>query len=216
MSTTSKPIGAELLSYLAARTTPEDELLVALKEAAPEAGLPAIWISPEQGSLMQTLVRLVRARHVVEVGTLGGYSAIWMARGLEPGGRVTTIEIEAKRADFAREWVAKAGLAETVDVRLGAGADVLPTLESGTVDAIFLDADKTGYSGYLKESLRLLRSGGLLMVDNAFAFGCVLDASETSPDVQAVRAFNDELAAHEEVQGVIVPLGDGCWVGVRR
>lgn len=216
MSTRTEPIGPELLAYLAARTLPEDELLRELKRAAPEAGLPSIWISPEQGALMQVLVRLARARLVVEVGTLGGYSAIWMARGLAPDGRLVTIEIEPEHAAFARNWIERAGLADRVEVRLGAGADVLPTLPAGEVDAVFVDADKTGYSGYLKEALRLLRPGGLLMVDNAFAFGRVLDGADVSEDVAAVRAFNDELAASAEVDGIIVPVGDGCWVGVRR
>lgn len=216
MSTTSEPISAELLAYLAAHTTQEDELLQALKSAAPEAGLPAIWISPEQGSLMQILVRLVGARHVVEVGTLGGYSAIWMARGLAPGGKLVTIEIDPKHAEFARGWIERADLGETIEVRQGAGSEVLPTLASGASDAIFIDADKQGYAGYLREALRILRPGGLVMVDNAFAFGCVLDGDEQSPDVAAVRAFNDELAANAGVDGIIVPVGDGCWVGVKR
>jgi len=218
MSTTSQPIGAELLAYLAERTTPEDEVLVGLKQAAREAGLPAIWISPEQGSLMRILVRLVGARNVVEVGTLGGYSAIWMARGLPRGGRLRTIEIDAGHAAFARTWIERAGLTDTVEVQLGAGADVLPTFETGSVDAVFIDADKEGYAGYLQESLRLLRPGGLVLVDNAFAFGCVLDGAERSPEVEAVRAFNDEMARMTvggELTSIIVPVGDGCWVGVK-
>jgi predicted O-methyltransferase YrrM len=218
MSTTSQPIGVELLAYLAQRTTPEDEVLTGLKEAALEAGLPAIWISPEQGSLMRILVRLVDARRVVEVGTLGGYSAIWMARGLPAGGRLTTIEIDPDHAAFARTWIERAGLADTVEVILGAGADVLPTFEAGSIDAVFLDADKGGYAGYVKESLRFLRPGGLIMVDNAFAFGCVLDEAERSAEVEAVRAFNDEMARMTlagELTGIIVPVGDGCWVGVK-
>jgi len=201
--------------YLAERTVGDDEFLVALKQAAQEAGIPAIAVSAEQASFMQILLRLRGARDVVEVGTLAGYSAIAMARALPDGGRVRTIEIEPRFAAFARDWVARSEVEDKVEVIVGAGRDVLPRFETDSADACFLDADKTSYGAYLDECLRILRPGGLVMVDNAFAFGQLFDEQPTDPETPAIRAFNDFIAGVEALQSVIVPLGDGMWVGVK-
>ncbi len=215
MSTQSTLVTAEHFRYLAERTLKEDAFLSDLRRAAGEASLPAIHIAPEQASFLQILLRLHRAREVIEVGTLGGYSAIAMARALPEGGSVRTIEINAAFAEFARSWIARSDVADRVEVIEGRGMDVLPTFETDSADAAFLDADKTSYTGYLRESLRIVRPGGLLCVDNAFAFGQIFDEDPTDPEVGAVRAFNDFMAKVEGLQSVIVPLGDGCWVGVK-
>ncbi len=215
MSESPTLVTAEHFRYLAARTVQEDAFLADLKRAASTAGIPAIWISPAQASFMQILLKLAGARSVVEVGTLAGYSAIWMARALPPGGKVRTIEISPKHADFARAWVAKSDVADRVEVLLGAGSEVLPTLPTGSADAAFLDADKQSYPLYLKEALRILRPGGLVMVDNAFAFGQLFDAHPTDREAPAVKAFNDLIPQVSGLHSVIVPLGDGCWVGVK-
>ncbi len=214
MSSSSSQVTAEHFAYVAARTAGEGDFLAGLKQRAAAAGLPAIWISPEQASLMRILLRLCGARRVVEVGTLGGYSAIAMARGLPADGRVDTIEIDADRAAFARTEVAASDVAGRVEVHVGAGADVLPGFADGSADAAFLDADKSGYPVYLAECRRIVRPGGLIMVDNAFAFGQLLDETPSDPEVSAVRAFNDLMAADEGTDGIIVPIGDGLWVAV--
>jgi predicted O-methyltransferase YrrM len=201
--------------YIAARTAAEGPLLAELKLAARAAGIPAIWISPEQASLMQILLRAIGARTVIEVGTLAGYSAIAMARALPATGQVHTIELERKHADFAESWVARSDVAGRVTVHRGAGLDVLPRFAAGSADAAFLDADKANYPGYLRESLRIVRTGGLVLVDNAFAFGQLLDAHPTDREVSAVRAFNEVMAREGRLQSVIVPIGDGLWVGVK-
>jgi predicted O-methyltransferase YrrM len=172
---------------------------------------------PAQASLMQILLRAAGARTVVEVGTLAGYSAIAMARALPPDGHVHTIELEPAHADFAERWVARSDVAGRVTVHRGPGAEVLPRLPllPGAADAIFLDADKGGYPVYLEHGLRLVRPGGLILVDNAFAFGQLFDVAPTDREVGAVRAFNETMAAEARVQSVIVPIGDGLWVGVR-
>ena len=159
MSDQSTLVSADHFRYIAEHTTAEDEFLRELKRAATAEGIPAIWIAPEQASLVQILLRLARAREVVEVGTLAGYSAIVMARALPPKGRVRTIEIDPKRADFARRWIARSDVAGKVEVLVGAGGDLLPGFEDGTADAMFLDADKTSYPLYLSHGLRLLREG---------------------------------------------------------
>jgi len=214
MSENPTLVTAEHFRYLAARTVQEDAFLRELKQAARAAGIPAIWIAPEQASFMQILLKLRGARHVVEVGTLAGYSAIAMARALPPDGRVHTIELDPKHADFAQHWVARSDVAAKVLVHCGAGQTVLPTLPSGWADAVFLDADKAGYKEYLHECRRILRSNGLVMVDNAFAFGQLLDPQPTDREVGAVREFNDYMAQSHDLHSIIVPLGDGLWVGV--
>ncbi|MBI4574694.1 MAG: O-methyltransferase [Planctomycetes bacterium] len=205
-----------LLRYVAAHTVQEDAYLRRMRSAATRAGIPRIHIAAEQASLMQVLLRLAGAREVVEVGTLFGYSALWMARALPRGGRVRTIEVDEAHAAFARRWLARSDAAARVQVLHGAGAEILPGLETDSADAAFLDADKGGYGGYLRECLRIVRPGGLIMADNAFAFGELLDRRSRDPGVKAIRRFNDLVAAHPGLQGVIVPLGDGLWVAVRR
>jgi caffeoyl-CoA O-methyltransferase len=216
MSETSTPVTEQHFKYVAERTRAEDEFLIQLKRAAIAAGMPAIWISPEQASFMQILLRLGRAREVVEVGTLAGYSAIAMARALPEGGRVRTIEIEPAYARFAGDWASRSDASGKVEVHLGPGTDVLATFADDSADAMFIDADKTNYPIYLREALRILRRGGLVMVDNAFAFGKLFDDAPADPSVAAVRAFNDHMAGVGGFQSVIVPIGDGLWVGVKR
>ncbi len=215
MSEVSSLVTAEHFRYIAQHTTPEDALLADLKRAASAEGIPSIWIAPEQASFMQILLKLARAREVVEVGTLAGYSAIAMARALPPNGRLHTIEIVPKYAEFAKRWVARSDVAGRIEVHLGAGLDVLQTFAADSADAAFLDADKSTYPRYLEQCLRIVRRGGLIMADNAFAFGQLLDEHPTDKEVPAMRAFNEVMARAKELQSVIVPVGDGLWVGVK-
>ena len=219
MSSTSLPLSAEHFEYLAARTRGEDRFLSELKVAAGAAGIPAIWISPEQASLMQILLKAAGARRVVEVGTLAGYSAISMARALPPaagGGKLVTIELDPRHARFARDWIARSDVADRVELVQGRGDAVLASLPEGSFDAAFVDADKQGYPVYLREGLRLVRPGGLILVDNAFAFGEILDEGCTDPEVRALRSFNDQVARTSGLHAIIVPIGDGLWVAVRE
>ena len=216
MSEVSTEITSEHFRYIAEHTVAEDDFLRQLKQAAAAAGIPAIWIAPEQASFMRILLRLARAREVIEVGTLAGYSAIAMARALPEGGRVRTIEIEPKHAEFAERWIARSDVAGRVQVLRGAGMDVLRTFAADSADAAFLDADKASYPLYLGECLRIVRKGGLIMVDNALAFGQLLDPKANDREVPAVRAFNEHIAKVRELESVIVPLGDGVWVAVKR
>jgi len=216
MSSSSTLVTAHHFAYLAARTRGDDELLVELKRAAAAAGIPPIWIAPEQASFMQILLRAAGARRVVEVGTLAGYSAIRMARALPSGGRVDTIELSHAHAEFARRWIARSDVADRIVVHEGKGADVLPELAADTADAAFLDADKSSYPVYLEQALRIVRRGGLILVDNAFAFGQLFDDEPRDREVAAVRAFNDLVAGDRRLQAIIVPIGDGLWVGVKN
>lgn len=216
MSERSTPVTDALFAYVAAHTRTEDSYLADLRAAAAGAGLPRIWIAPEQASFMQIVLRLSRVRDVVEVGTLGGYSSIWMARALPVDGRVRTIEVEPKHADFAEKWIGGSDVAGRIEVVRGPAIDLLPAFDAGSADAMFLDADRTNYPRYLPHCLRILRPGGVLMVDNAFASGNIADPGIKEGSAPAMRAFLDMLAASEELQGVIVPIGDGLWLGVRQ
>lgn len=216
MSHTSTRVDTDHFRYLAERTAGDDAFLVELKAAAVQAGIPAIQVAPEQISLLAILLRLISAEQVVEVGTLAGYSAIGMARALPADGRLLTIEYSPKHAEFAAAWVAKSDVAQVVEVVQGSGQDVLPTLPDDSIDAVFLDADKSGYPAYLQEAMRFVRPGGLIMADNAFAFGQLFDEKPTDPEVGAVKAFNDFIPTIKGLRAVIVPIGDGLWVGVKE
>lgn len=217
MSAESTPVSAEHFAYLAARTRRPGEFLDRLQAAARARHIPEIWISPEQASLMQILLKSAGARRVLEVGTLAGFSAIAMARALPPraqGGSLVTIELDPGHAAFAREWIARSDVGERVEVLEGDARAVLARFEPASFDAAFLDADKQGYEHYLERCLVVVRPGGLILVDNAFAFGRLLAEDETDPEVLAVRRFNDRMAATPGVHGVILPIGDGLWVAV--
>ena len=216
MSEQSSLVSDRHFQYIAAHTQGEDEFLRGLKSAAHAAGIPPISIAPEQASFMRILLRAIRAREVVEVGTLAGYSAISMARALPPGGRVRTIELVPKHATFAADWAARSDVADRVEVIQGAGMDVLRGFATDSADAAFLDADKASYPAYLGECLRIVRKNGLIMVDNAFAFGQLFDEHPTDREVEAVRTFNRHMAGRPELESVIVPIGDGLWVGVKH
>ena len=202
--------------YITEHTLPEDDFLRDLKREAAAAGIPSIWIAPAQASFIQILLRLGRVREVVELGTLAGYSAIAMASALPPNGKVRTIELEAKHADFAEAWIARSNVAGRIEVLRGSGLDVLPRLASDSADAAFLDADKGNYPKYLTECLRIVRRGGLIMADNAFAFGELFEDKPSDREVGAIRRFNDVMHREPALDSIIVPFGDGLWVGVKR
>jgi predicted O-methyltransferase YrrM len=216
VSGNSTLVTARHFQYISERTAREDDFLTELKRAATAAGIPSIWIAPEQASLIQILLRLAGARDVIEIGTLAGYSAIVIGRALPPAGTVRTIEILPKHAEFARKWIARSDVAGKVHVHLGGGMDVLPSFADHSADAAFLDADKSSYALYLEQCLRIVRPGGLIMVDNAFAFGQLFDERPTDREVPAVRAFNEVMAKESRLQSVIVPIGDGLWVAIVR
>jgi predicted O-methyltransferase YrrM len=200
--------------YLAALFAPEDSTLLALREEADRSGLPPISISPDEGRLLQVLLRAIGARRVLEVGTLGGYSAIWIARALPPDGALLTLEIDPSYADFARRHIGRAGVGDRVEVRVGRALDLLPALDGERFDAIFLDADKEPLPTYFDWSLRLLRPGGLIIADNALWGGRVLDDRVDDDATRAVREFNRRLATDPRVAGIVVPTHDGVGIGV--
>jgi len=194
----------------------EDEILASLREEADRTGLPPIAISADEGRLLQVLLTSVGARRVLEVGTLGGYSAICMARALPPAGRLLSIEINDRHAAFARRYVQRAGLEDRVEVRVGRALDVLPSLDGERFDAIFLDADKEPLPTYFEWALRLVRPGGLIISDNALWGGRAYDGEEPDDKTRGVREFNRRMATDARVLGIIVPTHDGVAIAVVR
>ena len=175
-------------------------------------GIPAIQVGPSEGKLLALLLRLAGANKVVEVGTLVGYSAIHMARALPAGGHVWSVEFEPKHAEVARGNIARAGLAERVTVHVGAARDVLPTLVGhGPFDAVFIDADKINYDHYGAWALANLRPGGLVLGDNAYLFGRLLDDTDRG---RAMRNFHERIAA--ACDSTCIPTPDGLVLGIKR
>lgn len=203
--------------YIADLFAREDEILAGLRADIAESGLPAIYISATEGRLLQVLLRAVQARRVVEIGTLAGYSAIWIGRALPANGRLVTIERESARADVARRYIERAGLRDRVEVRVGSASETLSDLSrEGPFDAVFIDADKEGYPEYLEWCAENVRSGGLVIADNAFLNGRVLQADSPDPEVQAMRQFNRRIATDPRFLSIVVPLRDGVAVAAVR
>ena len=179
--------------------------------AVPE-GVPAIMVGPSEGKLLELLCRLAGVRRAVEVGTLVGYSAVHLARALPPDGHLWSIEYEERHAALARENLAVAGVADRVTVCVGAGVDVLPTLEAhGPFDCVFIDADKINYPAYGAWAARHLRPGGLILGDNAYLFGELMEDSDRG---RAMRTFHEQVA--RDFDSVCIPTPDGLVLGVRR
>jgi predicted O-methyltransferase YrrM len=192
----------------------EDPVLAKIRERHQSEKLPAINVSPEEGKLLFLLLRLIQAKHVLEIGTLGGYSGVWLARALAHGGTLTTIERESRHAAIAREAFAAAGLRDRIRLIEGAALDILPTLSPG-FDAVFIDADKAPLPRYFEWGMRLLRQGGLLLCDNAFFHGAAVDPKDKSADGAGVRRFNELAARDPRLVATIVPVRDGLVVGIK-
>lgn len=200
--------------FLARNFGAEDALLASLREDAGRSGLPSISIGSASGRLLQVLLRAIAARRVLEVGTLGGYSAICMARMLPDDGQVITLEKDPEHAAFARRWIERAGLSGRIEVREGLALDLLPTLDAGSFDFVFLDADKAPLPLYLDEAVRLLRPGGVVAADNTLWGGRIFDPAEDGEDTRGVREFNRRLATDPRLVSILIPLHDGLGVGV--
>ena len=179
-----------------------DAALDAALKSSDAAGLPTINVSAGHGKLLFLLAQIRQARAILEIGTLGGYSTIWMARGLVPGGRLVTLEADPKHAEVAQANFARAGVADSIELRLGKALDTLPLVAAdgrGPFDMIFIDADKPNIPAYFGWALKLSRVGCLIIVDNVVRDGAVIDSASTDTSVQGVRKFNELLAAEPRV-----------------
>jgi caffeoyl-CoA O-methyltransferase len=200
--------------YVTELFAPEDPILASIRARYAAANLPAINISPEEGKLLHLLLLAVQASTVLEIGTLGGYSGVWLARALPPHGKLTTIEKDGRHAAIAREAFAAAGLHGRVELLEGSALDILPTLQTG-FDAVFVDADKEPLPDYFNWGMRLLRQGGLLLCDNAFFHGAALNSDDRSAAALGVRKFNELAARDARLVSTIVPVRDGLVLGLK-
>ena len=193
----------EVDRYIGETLVRPDEALEAALEASDAAGLPAISVSPAHGKFLWLLARMLNAKRILEIGTLGGYSAIWLARGLAPGGRLVTLEALEKHAAVARKNIARASLAHVVDIRVGQALDTLPGLE-GPFDLTFIDADKQNNAEYFRRALKLSRAGSVIVVDNVVREGAVIDTRSRDVSVQGVRRLNELIAAEPRVAATAI------------
>jgi predicted O-methyltransferase YrrM len=193
--------------YITDLLVPSDAALEEALRSSAAAGLPPIAVSPAQGKLLHLLARAQGARNILEIGTLGGYSTIWLARALPPSGRLITLEVDPSHAQVARDNIARAGLAAVVDLRLGPALDTLPQLAAegrAPFDFIFIDADKAGIPDYFAWALKLCRRGAIIIVDNVVRNGAVVDPRSDDPGVQGVRRFNELLAVEPRVSATTI------------
>jgi caffeoyl-CoA O-methyltransferase len=204
----------ETLAFVEQHHVRHDDALTRAFEAPAKHGLPQIQISPSEGKTLTLLMQLIGARNVIEVGTLAGYSALCLARGMRSGGKLISLELEPKNAQVARDNIAFAGMSDRIEVLIGPALATLETLARGTaaeLDAMFLDADKGGYPDYARWAARKLKPGGLLIADNSYFFGQLL---ADTPDAARMREFHAFVA--ETFDSACLPTPDGMVLGIRR
>lgn len=197
----------EVDQYFSEALLPSDPTLTAALKACAAADLPAISVTPNEGKLLQILAQILGARSILEIGTLGGYSTIWLARGLRAGGTLITLEVDPKHAEVAQRNISRAGLREVVEVRVGNALETLPQLSAerrGPFDLIFIDADKQNIPTYFEWALKLSRPGSVIVVDNVVRKGAVIDPDSSDPSVQGVRRFIELLAAESRATGTAI------------
>jgi predicted O-methyltransferase YrrM len=203
----TQALWTEVDRYINDRLLPFDAALDSALQASVDAGLPAISVTPNQGKLLHLMARSQGARTVLEIGTLGGYSTIWLARALPPGGRLITLESEPRHAEVALANIARAGLSGVVEVRFGPALTTLPALAAegaGPFDLVFIDADKPSTADYFTWALKHSRLGSLIIVDNVVRKGAVTDPASTDPNVRGVQLFYERLAAEPRVSATAI------------
>lgn len=206
----------QLSQYITDLFVQEDETLQNIREAIPAKGLPTINIKPEEGRFLQFTARSVGARKALEMGTLGGYSGTWIARGLAPGGRLITLEVDPRHAKVAQEHFDLAGLADRIEIKVGNAHELLENLTAeAPFDFIFIDAEKPGYANYFDWALENIRVGGVIAAHNAFRGGSVAGARADDDNSEVMRRFNQRVANEERVISTIFPAGDGTVLAVK-
>jgi predicted O-methyltransferase YrrM len=211
----------DLRAYLDARLPPEPPVQARLRaETAALGERSRMQIGADQAQLMQLLVQAIQARRILEIGTFTGYSALIMAASMPEGGRLITCDVEEATTAIARRYWHESGLSDRIESRLGPAVATLDALlangGAGTIDLIFIDADKPGYDAYYERALTLLRDGGMLLIDNTLWSGKVADPSQQDLNTSVLRALNEKIARDTRVASSIVPIGDGLTIAVKR
>jgi predicted O-methyltransferase YrrM len=209
MSSRTITLTDELVDYVQRVGVREHPALARLREETAPLPLAQMQIAPEQGAFMALMVRLTGARRILEIGTFTGYSSTAMALAMPEDGRITCLDVSREWTDLARRAWADAGVDDRVELRIGAAVDSLRELEDDAYDLAFIDADKPSYDAYYTGCLRVVRSGGLIMIDNVLQHGRVVDPDADDDNVRAIRALNERIAADERVDHVLLPVADG-------
>jgi predicted O-methyltransferase YrrM len=209
-----KPTPADVDDLLDDTVLADDPVLSAALEASDAAGLPKIAVSPQQGKFLSLLAAATGARRILEIGTLGGFSTIWLARGAGPDGRVTTLEYEPKHAEVARANIERAGLGDRVEVLVGAALDTLPSVTGGPFDLVFVDADKENNPGYLEWAVKLTRPGSIILVDNVIREGAILSPGDDAV-LLGTRKVLELMGEHPQLDtAVLQTVGAKHWDGL--
>jgi predicted O-methyltransferase YrrM len=207
---------AELVDYINRVGVREHPVLAGLREKTAALPQSNMQIGPDQGAFMALLVKLAGARRILEIGTFTGYSSTVMALALPQDGRITCCDVSEEWTDIARAAWADAGVADRVDLRLAPATETLATFEDDSFDVAFIDADKPSYDAYYEGCLRVVRPGGLIMIDNVLWSGRVVDASDDDESTRHIRELNEKIAADERVDAVLLPVGDGLTLAMVR
>jgi caffeoyl-CoA O-methyltransferase len=207
------PLNDELYNYILDTFVEEDDVLKSVVKQAEEMKFPLIHVSPENGRFLQMLIRMIRAKNVLEIGTSTGYSAIWMARGLPKKGKLITLELEEAHAKAAKENFKKAGLNKKIKLIIGKASDSLKKLKGKKFDFAFIDADKVSYPFYLDKVLKMMKKGGIIAVDNTLRKGEIISKT---PDeaILATRKLNEKMAKNPKLLSLLIPISDGLTVGL--
>ncbi|MBE9474928.1 MAG: O-methyltransferase [Chloroflexi bacterium] len=206
----------QISQYISSLFAEENSALQQAREESPKLGLPAINIKPEEGRFLQFLACASGARKAVEIGTLGGYSGIWIAHGLHPGGKLYTLDKESRHAEVARAHFAAAGLSDVTEVLVGDAHSVLFELsDQGPFDFVFIDAEKPGYPAYFDWAIANTRLGGIIAAHNAFRKGTVAGLGQDDTHSELMRQFNQQVASDERLISTIYPAGDGTLISVK-
>ena len=206
------PLNEELYQYIVSTFAGEDDVLKSAVEDTEKNGMPLIQVSPDNGKFLQLLMKIIRAKKVLELGTLGGYSTIWMARGLPDDGKLITLEYEKKHAEVAMNNFKRAGLENKIEIILGPALDSLDKLNGQKFDFAFIDADKVNYLLYYEKVLALMNKGGIITADNTLRKGGVIDPNVEDEGTKAIQVFNKKVASDPRVESLLVPISDGVTV----
>jgi caffeoyl-CoA O-methyltransferase len=206
------PLNEELYKYIVDTFAVEDDVLKSVVAETEKNEMPLIHVSPENGRFLQLLIKIIKAKRVLEIGTLAGYSTIWMARGLPEDGKIITLEYEQKHADVARNNFIKAGLENKIEIITGPALNSLDKLKGSNFDFAFIDADKVNINYYFEKVIGMMNPGGIITADNTLRKGDVVNQNSVDENTLAIRIFNKTVASDSRVESLLVPISDGVTV----
>jgi len=206
------PLNEELHKYIIDTFAVEDDVLKLVVAETEKNGMPLIQVSPENGRFLQLLIKIIKAERVLEIGTLAGYSTIWMARGLPHDGNLITLEFEKKHAEVAKRNFKKAGLEKMIEIITGPALESLDKLKENKFDFAFIDTDKVNINNYYDKVIKMIRPGGIIAADNTLRCGDVVNIDSVDENTKAIRIFNKKVSSDPRVESLLVPISDGVTV----